>query len=102
MAKTRIQFSNMLKEVTGCNNLYFQPGANITMKYPAIVYARNKFDNTSADNIVYMQNVEYSVTVIDSNPDSDIVLAVSQIPTARHDRNYKSDNLNHDVFTIIY
>lgn len=102
MARSRTQFSKMLKETTGCNNIYFQPGSNITMKYPAIVYARNKIDNTSADNVIYLQSISYSVTVIDSNPDSDLVTKVSQIPTARHDRHYKSENLNHDVFVITY
>ena len=52
---------------------YFQPPASVSMKYPAIVYALNGKDKRHADDRVYLSSNRYSVTVIDSNPDSDIV-----------------------------
>lgn len=52
---------------------YFQPPASVSMKYPAIVYALNGKDKRHANDRVYLSSNRYSVTVIDSNPDSDIV-----------------------------
>lgn len=102
MARTRLAFDEFLREQTGCKNVYFQPPNGMKMQYPAICYSRNRINNDFADNKVYSQRFEYTVTVIDSNPDSELVSKVSQIPTARYDRPYTADNLNHDVFTITY
>ena len=74
----------------------------IKMKYPAIVYSRDDIDNSFANDSVYMQSLAYSVTVIDSDPDSEIVAKVSRLPRCQYDRHYKADNLNHDMFTIYY
>ena len=84
----------------GSRNVYFQPPENIKMKYPAIVYTRSDIKNTYADNEVYKQDNVYQITVIDANPDSDIVKKISKLPMCRYNRNFKSDNLNHDVFVI--
>lgn len=99
---TRIELQSLLEEVLGSRNVYFQPPENVSMKYPAIVYSRSRIDNYHADDGVYKQSISYELTVIDSNPDSDIVTKVSRLPMCRHNRHYKSDNLNHDVFTIYF
>lgn len=85
-----------------CPNVYFQPPASVTMTYPAIRYQRERIDNNSANNGVYLQNVAYLVTVIDSDPDSQIVKEVSRLPMCRFNRHYTADNLNHDTFVIYY
>ena len=72
------------------------------MKYPAIVYTRSNINNDFADNTVYKQTYAYQVTVIDSDPNSEIVKKVAMLPKCRFDRNFKSNNLNHDVFTLYY
>lgn len=89
-----------LVSILGSRNVYFQPPESIKMSYPAIVYSRENIDNTFADDRVYFQNRSYAITVIDSDPDSEIVDKVSQMKSCRHNRHYKSDNLNHDVFII--
>ena len=68
------------------------------MKYPAIVYALDDIENTFANNGVYLSARKYSVTVIDSDPDSSLVGKVASMPTSRFNRHYTKDNLNHDVF----
>lgn len=98
----REELQTLLEEVLGSRNVYFQPPSNIHMNYPAIVYSRNRIANDHANDDVYRQSLSYELTVIDANPDSEIVMKVSQLPLCRHDRHYKSDNLNHDVFTIYY
>lgn len=98
----RLELHELLVEILGSRNVYFQPPASIKMKYPAIVYSRNDFDNQHADNIPYVQKVGYQIIVIDKNPDSEIVSKIAGLPLCRYDRHYNSDNLNHDVFSIYY
>lgn len=99
---TRVDLQNVLEELLGSRNVYYQPPESLKMNYPAIVYARKTIDNSYANNSVYKQNYAYEITVIDKNPDSEIVNKVSKLPTCRFDRHFKSDNLNHDVFTLYY
>lgn len=99
---SRLELQTLLENLAGTRNVYFQPPSGLIMKYPAIVYERSKLDNRFADNLVYSQNQSYSVTVIDANPDSSLVVKVSQLPKCRPDRHFKNDNLNHDVFTLYY
>ena len=99
---TRLELHELLCETLGSRNVYFQPPESISMNYPAIVYSRSRIDNTFADNTVYKQKVSYEITVIDEDPDSEIVKKVSLIPMCRFDRHFTSNNLNHDTFTIYY
>lgn len=100
--KTRFELHSLLESILGSKNVYFQPPTGLQMKYPSIVYSRNRIDNRNANNSVYLQNVSYQIIVIDKNPDSEIVFKVSKLPLCRHDRHYKEDNLNHDSFTIYF
>lgn len=99
---SRERLQQELETLLGTRNVYFQPPASKEINYPAIVYARENIDNTFANDNVYMQSRSYSITVIDSNPDSEIVTKVSKMKACRHNRHFKSDNLNHDVFIINY
>jgi hypothetical protein len=98
----------MLCEILSCPvkgencRAYFQPPASVQMKYPAIVYGLNDVENTFANDGVYLSVKNYSVTVIDKDPDSELVDKVLLIPTCRFDRSYKKDNLNHYVFEIFF
>lgn len=90
----------VMKDVSGVENVYFQPPENLLLKYPAIVYSRSEIRNRPADDMVYSQFTFYDLTVIDKNPDSLLVYAVASLPRCKFGRHYKSDNLNHDTFTI--
>lgn len=98
----RLELHELLCDVLGSRNVYFQPPGNVQMEYPAIRYSRNRIENTSADNIIYRQNTSYRITVIDYDPDSEIVERVSAIPGIVYDRSYVADNLNHDSFILFY
>lgn len=98
----RLKLHELLCEALGSRHVYFQPPESVRMQYPAIVYSRNNIDNEHANDGVYMQSPSYNVTVIDKNPDSDIVDKISRLPMCRFDRHYAADNLNHDTFTIYY
>lgn len=99
---SRLSLQALLETILGSRNVYFQPPPGVNLKYPAIVYSRNDIDNTYADNEVYKQEREYSITVIDPNPDSVHVDNISKIPRIKFNRHYAADNLNHDVFTLYY
>ena len=90
----------VMKDVSGVENVYFQPPENLLLKYPAVVYSRSDIRNRPADDMVYSQFTFYDLTVIDKNPDSLLVYAVASLPRCKFGRHYKSDNLNHDTFTI--
>lgn len=99
---SRLELQTLLEELLGSGNVYFQPPETLKLQYPAIVYSRDNIENTHANDGVYMQSLRYSVTVIDKNPDSELPLKISQLPKCRHDRHFKSDNLNHNVFTLYF
>lgn len=96
----RLDLQATLEGILGSREVYFQPPATVQMRYPAIVYSRKSIDNAHANNGVYKQDSCYELTVIDKNPDSEIVSRVSGLLLCRFDRHYKKDNLNHDVFTL--
>lgn len=98
----RLKLHEVLCEVLGSRNVYFNPPESVKMNYPAIVYSRKTIDNLYADSIVYGQSCAYEITVIDEDPDSEIVGKVSRLPSCRFDRHFVSDNLNHDTFTLYY
>lgn len=101
----RLDFHAMLTNVVEQNpsiHIYFQNPENIQMSYPAIHYERSGMKITHANNNAYTQATVYQVTVIDKNPDSDIVTKISNIPTARFIRHFTTSGLNHDVFEIYY
>lgn len=98
----RLKLQAMLEEIANTRNVYFQPPESKDIKYPAIIYGLSSIVNNHADNLVYKQSKTYSLTVIDRDPDSELVDKISKLPTCRFDRHFTSDNLNHYVFTIIY
>lgn len=98
----RLELHKILCEILGSRNVYYQPPESVKMEYPAIVYSRDDIDNTFAENSVYKQDHQYQIIVIDKDPDSEIVAAVSKMPMCRFVRHYEADNLNHDVFGIYY
>lgn len=99
---SRLSLQTMLETILGSRNVYFQPPASVQMKYPAIVYSLANIDNAFANNKVYMQSTSYELTLIDKNPDNEFVKKISTLPCCRFDRHFRSDNLNHYVFTITY
>lgn len=98
----RLELHQKLVDILGSGNVYFQPPSTLIMKYPAIRYKRSDISNTYAENNVYMQSYHYDLTVIDRDPDSEIVKKISTLPGIKWKQHYTSDNLNHDVFTIYY
>ena len=98
----RLKLHELLKNVLGSSNVYFQPPETLKLKYPAIIYALDRINTGYADDIPYTTARAYSITVIDKNPDSEIVDRIAALPSFKFNRFFVSDNLNHTVFTITY
>jgi len=98
----RLELHRILCDILGSSEVYYQPPESIKMKYPAIVYARERIENDFANNSVYRQKVPYIITLMVRDPDSDIAVKLSKLPLCRYDRHFMANNLNHEVFTIYY
>lgn len=100
--KTRIDLQNLLEELLGSRNVYYQPPDTVKMEYPAIVYSKSKIESTFANNNAYSLKDQYEITVIDKKPDNEVIKKLLGIQYCTYDRHYKSDNLNHDVLTLYF
>lgn len=98
----RVELNNLLIEALGSNNVYFQPPANIQMKYPCIVYERDNASFRSADNMNYIWKQRYQVTLIDRNPDSPTIDKLRMFKNSSYQRGFRTAELNHDIFVIYH
>ena len=98
----RLQLQTLLEEVLGSQEVYFQPPANVQMKYPSIVYKRDAARTEHADNAPYKYKKRYTITYMDTNPDSEIPDKLAMLPGSAFNRHFTANNLNHDVFTLYF
>lgn len=83
-------------------NCYYSPPTGFQMKYPCIVYSLTNELSQYADNSKYLRKYRWSVTVIDRNPDSEIVDRMKNLSYCSFDRSFTTDNLYHFVYTLFY
>jgi hypothetical protein len=96
----RSDLQTLLLEITP--KVYFQPPPDLKMVYPCIVYQRDFADTKFAGNFPYSYTQRYQVTLIDRNPDSEILAKIAALPMCLFDRNFATSGLNHDVFTLFF
>lgn len=82
--------------------VYFQPPPSLQMEYPCIVYQRDSANTKFADGSPYSYTQRYQVTLIDRNPDSDILRPIALLPLTVYDRGFAANGLNHDVFILYF
>lgn len=99
---TRLDLQTLLESIPGVTEVYFQPPASISMTYPCIVYVWSDISPDYANNKPYRLSNEYTLTIMDRNPDSVIVSEVASLQSSRFIRSYKADGLNHYVFRLIF
>jgi hypothetical protein len=99
---SRLSLQTLLEALLGSTNVYFQPPPSFMMQYPCIVYYRSNIRTNFGDNNPYKHDKQYTITVIDADPDSLIPDKVSDLPRCVFDRRMTIENLNHDVFNILY
>jgi hypothetical protein len=98
----RLELQTLLETLLGSEKVYFQPPPSFMMEYPCIVYNRSNIRSKHGDNLPYKLDKEYTITVIDANPDSIIPDKVAVLPRCAFDRSFISDKLIHDVFNILF
>lgn len=98
----RLQLQALLEGILGDKNVYLQAPQNVQMFYPAILYKLSKVDTSHADNVPYRLDRRYEVTVIDYDPESPFVDKLLALPKCIFDRSFRSDDLNHTVFTLYF
>lgn len=98
----RLLLHQKLTEILESENVYFQPPSNLTMRYPCIVYNRAAADHKFADNQLYRYTQRYTLTLIDSDVDSNKIIKLASLPMTTHERWFAVDNLNHDVFNLYF
>ena len=98
----RIDLHNLLVDLLGSTNVYFQPPETVKIQYPCIIYNRVTNDTKFANRKPYAITRKYFVLVIDSNPDSEIPDKISALPKCKAGNFYTANNLNHYPFTIYY
>ena len=100
---SRLNLQSELEELLGTRNVYFQPPASKKLKYPCIVYNLSDISSRYANDKAYLNTKAYQVTVIDRDPDSDLVSRLmAHFSYISFDRHFNADNLNHDVLRLYY
>lgn len=97
----RQELNQKLREL--CSNVYFQPPATITMRYPCIVYHLDAIDEIRADNKIYRQKDRYQLTYITKNPDDVLIRQIPfELPMCSFERFFVADNLNHYTYRLYF
>lgn len=98
----RVKLQQILEEILGSKNVYYQPPENVRMNYPAIRYSKESIDSEFANNSKYINTKRYQITLIDRRPDNSAIDKILNLPLSSYDRHFISDNLHHDVIIIYY
>lgn len=101
----RRELHTSLTAILGTNNVYFQPPPNVMIKYPCFIYTRSTPYTMTADDTNYHLRGHYSLTYIDPDVEACIEMQTRLLNSFQHisiERQFMSDNLNHDVYNLYY
>lgn len=98
----RLELNQLLRDILGSGNVYFQPPSSVQMSYPAIVYSRDSVKTEYANDLPYLNRNRYKITVIDRNPDSKIPDSIAKLPLSKFSTSFVVDNLNHTIFSLYF
>lgn len=84
-------------------NVYFQAPSDEKMAYPCVVYRKSDIATRHASNSVYYMKQEYTLTIMDWNPDNDYPDKFLQhFEYCKVDQFYVVNNLHHVTLTLYY
>lgn len=98
----RLELQQVLEDILGSRNVYYNPPPSLQMQYDAIRYTDKVNWDRFANNKRYSKKNCYEVIVITKKRRQKLVDAMLELPYCSYDRTYKADNLDHDVFTIYF
>ena len=87
-----------LREIMdGIGPVYFSPPSK--MRYPCVLYEMASRTSTKADDTHYLKHMQYTITYITEDPDTDIPDKIlDNFEYISLDRTFVSDRLYHFVF----
>ena len=100
MENRRLLLHEELVRILGSKNVYYQPPSNVNLVYPCILYELEGIDDKHADNLVYLRNLKYKVTVIDKHHNSPIFEKLLERPYSSYSTRFSTTGLNHYVCTL--
>lgn len=103
--ENRLKLHTVLCDILGSDKCYYEPPSTIRLEYPCFIYNKEKGKILHADNIRYLYKERYSLTIIDTNPDSELPgkLFSSNISYLEEDRSpYVADGLYHFSYTLYF
>ena len=100
---SRIDLGRRLRDVSGIQNVYFNPDTNTKLSYPCIIYLLDGNNTQFSDNALYSVKWRYTVTLITRDPDAEERDKLLRgFIFIRFDRSYCSDGLHHFVYTLYF
>lgn len=72
------------------------------MNYPCIVYKLSSIPSKTADNLNYITNYSYTLTLIDYDPDNEFVDKILALKCSKFVKHFSTQGLNHYVFELNY
>ena len=100
MTDRRLSLHDLL--LSYADNVYFQAPENIKMKYPAILYRPDEEVRKHANNGAYGLVDGWEITIIDKDPDSPIRQALRTLPLCSFERMFRTEGLNHFIYSLYY
>lgn len=99
----RVDIQEKFKFLLGSNNVYYQPPANLKMKYPAIVYSLDGLDVKRFDNTRLINKNCFSVTHIYRNESENLVeTMLKNFVYISFDNRSIVDGIYNDHYTIYW
>lgn len=98
----RVNLQNLLEELLGSKNIYYNPPTTLKMNYPAIRYNLSIIKSTHANDRKYSNQKRYDLIVICKESDPEVVDKLLELPYCSFNTHYKSDNLNHYSLTLYW
>jgi len=99
----RVDIQEKFKFLLGSNNVYYQPPANLKMKYPAIVYSLDGLDVKRFDNTRLINKNCFSVTHIYRNESENLVeTMLMNFEYISFDNRSIVDGIYNDHYTIYW
>ena len=99
----RFMLQDKLELILGSNKVYYNPPDGQKISYPCIIYNLEGENVDRANNARYRAMNRYSITIIHRDADSTICNDIlDSFEYTSFNRQFKNDNLYHDVITLYY
>lgn len=99
---SRLKLHELLVRELGTDNVYFQPPESKKLNYPCICYELDGIEAVRADDQIYTNNRNYSMTYITRDPDDALIDRLAKLPLCRMSNTYYTQGINHYVYEIYY